>query len=98
MFHLFVLRATSRMCGGHWAAREITLGLACEFRRGKSDRLEYVPCRVGDDGMLTPVEYHGSGHLTALIEADGLMLVPLGVSTIPAGRMVRFLPMMKECR
>ena len=42
--------------------------------------MEYVPCRIGDDGTLIPVEYHGSAHLTALTEADGLFVVPLGVS------------------
>jgi molybdopterin molybdotransferase len=98
MFHLFVLRAAARMCGNTWTAREFTLRLGREFRRGKFDRVEYVPCRVGDDGMLIPVEYHGSAHLSALTEADGLFVVPLGVSSIPAGQTVRFLPMMKEWR
>ena len=98
MFHLFVLRAAARMYGSPWTAREITLGMGREFRRRKSDRVEYVPCRIEDDGMLFPVEYHGSAHLTALIEADGLFIVPLGVSSIAAGQSVRFLPMMKEWR
>ena len=98
MFHLFVMRAAARMCGSPWTAREITLRLGREFRRRKSDRVEYVPCRIGDDGMLIPVEYHGSAHLTALSEADGLFIVPLGISSIPAGQSVRFLPIMiKEC-
>jgi molybdopterin molybdotransferase len=98
MFHLFVLRAAARMCGITWAAREITLGLGREFHRRKSDRVEYVPCCIGDDGALIPVEYHGSAHLTALSEADGLFIVPLGISSIAAGRPVRFLTMMKEWR
>ncbi|MGA2798999.1 MAG: molybdopterin molybdotransferase MoeA [Thermoguttaceae bacterium] len=96
MFHLFVLRAAARMCGIPGTPREITLRLGREFRRRKSDRVEYVPCRIGDDGALIPVEYHGSAHLTALGEADGLFIVPLDISSIPAGRPVRFLPVLKE--
>ncbi|MGA2059894.1 MAG: molybdopterin molybdotransferase MoeA [Thermoguttaceae bacterium] len=96
MFHLFVLRAAARMCGSPWTAREFTLRLGREFHRRKFDRVEYVPCRIGDDGMLIPVEYHGSAHLTALSEADGLFIVPLGISSIPAGQPVRFFPIIKE--
>jgi molybdopterin molybdotransferase len=96
MFHLFVLRAAARMCAIPWTAREITLRLGREFHRRKSDRVEYVPCRIGDGGELIPVEYHGSAHLTALTVADGLFIVPLGVSSMPAGQPVRFHPTMKE--
>jgi molybdopterin molybdotransferase len=96
MFHLFVLRAAARLCGRLWTAREITLRLGREFHRRKSDRVEYVPCCIADDGELVPVEYHGSAHLTALSDADGLFIVPLGVSSIPAGQTVSFLPIMKE--
>ena len=98
MFHLFVLRAAARMCAIPWTAREFTLRLGREFLRRKCDRVEYVPCRICDDGSLIPGECHGSAHLTALTEADGLFIVPLGTSSIPAGQPVHFLPIMKEGR
>jgi molybdopterin molybdotransferase len=96
LFHLFVLRAAGRMCGGRWGTREITFVLGQEFRRGKTDRTEFVPCHIGADGLLAVVEYHGSAHLSALLEADGLMVVPSGVSAIPSGQAVRFVPLMNE--
>jgi molybdopterin molybdotransferase len=97
MFHLFVLRAAARMCGIPWTVREITLRLGRDFRRGKSDRVEYVPCRINDDGALIPVEYHGSAHLGAIGQSDGLFVVPLGISSIAAGQPVRFFPTTQEC-
>ena len=91
MFHLFVLRAAARMCGSPWTAREITLGLGREFRRRKSDRVEYVPCRIGDDGTLIPVEFHGSAHLTALAKPTACSSFPWAFRRFrPAGPFVFF--------
>ena len=95
MFHLFVLRAAARMYGNPWPLREFSAPLGCEFRRRKADRVEYFPCRIDDDGLLVPVEFHGSAHLNALMEADGLMVVPIGTTLLSAGQSVRFVPLMK---
>lgn len=95
MFHLFVLRAAARMQARPWTVREFSLPLRCEFRRRSAERVEFVPCRIDDGGMLVPVEFHGSAHLTALMEADGLLVVPLGTTTLPAGQRVRFVPLAK---
>jgi molybdopterin molybdotransferase len=92
MFHVFVRRAAARLYAVPWAAGEITLSLGREFRRHKADRVEYVPARIDEDGTLAPVAFHGSAHLAALLEADGLMIAPLGLSLLEAGRRVRFLP------
>ena len=98
MFHLFVRRAAARLYGSDWPLGDISLGLRSDFHRRQSDRVEYVPCRFGEDGTVVPVEFHGSAHLTALVEADGLAVVPLGVSDLPAGRQVRFLPFTRGWR
>ncbi|MGO8751041.1 MAG: molybdopterin molybdotransferase MoeA [Thermoguttaceae bacterium] len=95
MFHVFVRRAAARLCGSPWSPGEITLGLGREFRRRKVDRVEYVPARINDDGTVVPVTFHGSAHLAALMEADGLLIVPLEASVLEAGRRVRFLPLRK---
>ena len=73
--------------------RELELALGQDFRRGKDGRQEYVPARVTDAGELVPVELHGSAHLTALLAADGFMVVPPGTATLSAGGKVRFLPL-----
>ena len=98
MFHVFVRRAAVGLCGGTWSPGEMTLSLGREFRRRKADRTEYVPVRIGADGRLMPVVFHGSAHLAALMEADGLMIVPLGTGTLEAGQPVGFLPVMKGWR
>ena len=76
------------MCGSAWTLREFPLPLRREFRRRKTDRVEFVPCRIDEDALLVPVEFHGSAHLNALMEADGLLIVPLGTRDT-RGRSVR---------
>jgi molybdopterin molybdotransferase len=89
-FHVFVLRAAARMMQSEPLVREFTLPLGFDFRRRKVNRTEYVPGRLGEDGSLQPVEFHGSAHLTALSQADGFFIVPAGVQTISAGEVVQF--------
>jgi molybdopterin molybdotransferase len=93
MFHLFALRAVRGLTGIRPAMREISLPLAGDLRRGKSDRAEYVPSRIRRDGFLEPVEFHGSAHLSALPQTDGFFVVPVGVTEMPADERVAFLPL-----
>ncbi|MBN2294319.1 MAG: molybdopterin molybdotransferase MoeA [Pirellulales bacterium] len=98
MFHVFVLRAVAGMCGGESCLREIELPLGDDFRRRKTERMEYVPARLNDDGTVSAVDYHGSAHLTALTESDGFFVVPIGTSELAAGERVTFLSLLKGRR
>ncbi len=48
------------------------------------ERLEYLPVRVRG-GVVTPIAFHGSAHLNALGEADGLIVMERGVAEIKRG-------------
>ena len=93
MFHLLVLPAVARLSGAKYERRELRLRLGTEFKRRKTERTEYVPCRLTNEGKVEAVEYHGSAHLTALTQADGFFVVPLGTGAIAAGDEVIFLPL-----
>jgi molybdopterin molybdotransferase len=97
-FHLFVLRAAAQLCRSPWPLGEITLSLGQAFDRRNADRVDYVPCRVGADSTLAPVEFHGSAHLAALAQSEGFMVVPGGTLRLEAGARVRFLPVPKGWR
>jgi len=92
MFHLFVLRAARRLMGLPAEPRKVALKLAASFERRKGVRAEHVPCRIDADGRVAALEYHGSAHLAALMEADGVFIVPRGVVSLPAGADVQLLP------
>jgi len=36
-------------------------------------------------GQVEAIEYHGSAHIDALTRAHGLVVLPVGVSELPAG-------------
>jgi molybdopterin molybdotransferase len=93
MFHIFVLRAAAVLRGSRWPLRQIRLPLGVPLSRRKADRLEFLPAAVNDDGRVVPVECHGSAHLLALVGADGLLQVPIGVRELSAGDGVLFTPL-----
>jgi molybdopterin molybdotransferase len=92
-FHLYVLRGVARLCGTPWPVRRACFPLADEFCRRTAERQEYVPCRIDEGGRLVRLEFHGSGHLAALGAADGMFIVPVDCSRLPAGQPVGFLPL-----
>lgn len=90
MFRLMVLRAVRRLSGAPVPDSRFAVPLASDFRRGAGVRMEYVPARLTPLGAAERIAYHGSAHLTALMQADGFFIVPLGVTEIPAGDRVQF--------
>jgi molybdopterin molybdotransferase len=89
-FHLFVLRAARRLMGVRAASRR-RLSLARSYRREQAERLEFVPCSLDEGGRLVPIEAHGSAHLHALCQADGLAIIPAGCVALEAGAEVSVL-------
>jgi molybdopterin molybdotransferase len=90
MFHLFVLRAVSQLCGGTYHPQAFKMRMARDFTRRSALRAEYHPCRISAEGLAEPIEYHGSGHLVALMQADGFFIIPQGVQSLSAGVEVTF--------
>jgi molybdopterin molybdotransferase len=98
MFHMFVLRAAARMTGARPPVREIRLRLAGDFSRRKTERTQFVPARLTGEGTVAAVEFHGSAHLAAVLKADGLFRVPVGVANLNTGDLVAFSPLPRVFR
>jgi molybdopterin biosynthesis enzyme len=63
---------------------EIKLPMGVEFARRNSARRQFIPVKIRQ-GEIFPLEYHGSGHIHALVEADGMISLPQGVLTLLKG-------------
>jgi len=50
--------------------------------------MAFIPVKITDDGFVSPVEYHGSAHISALSEADGIVTMPIGKQIFEKGEMV----------
>jgi len=91
MFHLFVLRSARLLGGLDPGPRITTLPLHRSYRRGKAERLAYIPCNLIHEGTLKPVTYHGTAHLSALMQCDGFFVVPQGVKELAGGAQVEYI-------
>jgi molybdopterin molybdotransferase len=47
-----------------------------------------IPVIISSDGFVSPVEYHGSAHISALHEADGIISLQVGKDRIAKGEIV----------
>jgi molybdopterin molybdotransferase len=91
IFELFVKPFLYRRMGIEWQPPSLIAECARPFTRRTADRTEFLPVRMRGT-MVTPIPYHGSSHLDALGEADGLMRVPRGTFELSKGSKVHVRP------
>jgi molybdopterin molybdotransferase len=92
IFELFVKTFLYRSMGIDWSPALYRGTLAHAVRRTQAERTEFLPVRVRK-GLVEAVPYHGSAHLNALADADGLVRIELGVWEIPEGTQVDVRPL-----
>jgi molybdopterin biosynthesis enzyme len=66
----------------------VNLPMETSFTRKSADKLALVPVIITDDGSALPVEYHGSAHISSLAQAEGIITIPVGKTTIEKGEVV----------
>jgi molybdopterin molybdotransferase len=84
IFEVFVKMFLYRWMGLEYSPRTVRAALAETVRRRDSERLEYRPVRLEGNRVL-PLDYHGSSHLSALRQAEGLIRIERGVSELTEG-------------
>lgn len=95
-FLLFARPVLNALAGGGWIEPQSFLVPADFSMKKKPGRREYLRARIINDGggdvCVRKIEREGSGILTSLTEADGLIDVPEEVTSISPGDPVSFLP------
>ncbi|HOG72663.1 MAG TPA: molybdopterin molybdotransferase MoeA [Tenuifilaceae bacterium] len=71
----------------------IRLPLAEDYRRNRAERMALVPVKIIAGSAVLPVEFHGSAHIFALGNADGIIAVPIGTTKIDKGEIVDVRPL-----
>lgn len=87
-FELLVRPLIYKMMGHHWRPVEQRLPMKKSFSRKFAERMALIPVLIDDQGLASPVEFHGSAHISALHAADGIFAVPVGVNHIDKGEVV----------
>ena len=91
-FHLFILHALNKFFKSvAFTPKQFSMPLGCDFKRKSTDRMEYVPCTIQENGTLLPVKFHGSAHLAALLACDGFFVINKSVEEIKCGEQVKFI-------
>jgi len=87
-FEVMVRPFLDKMLGVAAEETRMLMPLAADYSRKRAERLAWIPFTVTPAGEALPIEYHGSGHITALTGAWGLITIPRGQSWIQKGEMV----------
>ena len=88
---IFARPALSVLAGGDWTAPEAVELPAAFAKRKKAGRREYLRARIVD-GAVTVFASEGSGRISGLSWATGLVELPDEAADIAPGAPVRFLP------
>jgi len=87
-FELLVRPLIYKMMGFNWEPLNIRLPMKESFMRRFAERMAWIPVRITGDGFVEPVEYHGSAHISALPDADGIVAMPAGLKILEKGELV----------
>lgn len=89
---IFARPAFSVLAGGSWLATFSTMLPAAFKKSKKAGRREYLRARVNQDGQVEAFKSEGSGRISGLSWATGLVELPDEAIEITPGTPVRFLP------
>lgn len=84
-FELYLKPFLYKLMGFDFKPRMAQATLLDDYSRRKSERLLFVPARLNDDLTLTKLDYHGSAHINAMVNANCLLMMPVGVSELKKG-------------
>jgi len=87
-FEMLVRPFICKMMGHDWKPLETALPIKERFVRKNAERMAFVPVAFTDDNSVIPVEYHGSAHISALPNADGIIRLEVGKTVIEKGEIV----------
>jgi molybdopterin molybdotransferase len=91
-FELLVRPLIYKRMGYNWRPLSINLPLKERYRRRSSERMGLIPVALTEDNMVSPVEFHGSAHISAIPFADGIIMIPAGKETLEKGEFVSVRP------
>ena len=89
IFELLVKPFLYKLMGHDYSPRCVRMRLDEPIGRKDTDRQSWIPVKIVSDDAVKPVEYHGSAHLLALCEADGLISLEIGVASLARGTPVQ---------
>jgi molybdopterin molybdotransferase len=88
IFELLVKPLLYKISGHDFKVLPLKLEMGGDYKRKRSVRKSFLPIGINDEGKVIPLDYHGSAHVHALVEADGLIGIPIGKTELKKGELV----------
>ena len=88
IFEHLVRPLICRMMGFDWKPVSFQLPMEEKFMRKYAEKLALIPVKITSGGHVIPIEFHGSAHISALPNADGIVELQVGLKTIEKGEIV----------
>jgi molybdopterin molybdotransferase len=76
------------MMGYNWMPHELKIPMAVDYQRKSSERLGLIPVHINKYMEVMPVDFHGSAHITALSDSDGIVAMKPGIKSLTKGEIV----------
>jgi molybdopterin molybdotransferase len=67
--------------------------MAGDHTRKRSERMLFFPVRINKNMEVETIEYHGSAHLNAYRQAEGMAAFPIGINILKKGTIVDVRPL-----
>jgi len=87
-FELLVKPLLYSMMGFHFMPLPLKIPMGVEYNRNKAKRKSYIPVYFNENGEVMPVEYNGSAHIHSYVNADGMIYINIGETTLKKGQLV----------
>lgn len=87
-FELYLKPFLYKLMDYEFEPKMVKATLRENYRRKKADRLKIIPAQLSEDLKVSPVEFHGSAHINALVHSSGMILMPIGVFEFKKGETV----------
>ena len=84
LFEVLVKPFLLKMMGYREEPEILHLPLGTNFKRKKSTRKSLIPVRI-ENGLVFPIEYHGSAHINAYTQAHGILTIEIGKTELVKG-------------
>jgi molybdopterin molybdotransferase len=88
VFELLIKPFLYKLMGHDYVPPRIEMPLCETIKRKDTERLSWIPVKITDSGQLKQIEYHGSAHINAISNADGLVSMDIGVAEVPKGTFI----------
>ncbi len=87
-FEILIKPLIYKIMGCDCEPQNLKLKLAENISRKRAGRKSFEPVRILEDGRVKCLQYHGSAHINALTDADGLLIFEKGVTELNENALV----------